>query len=77
MLVSSVGLGGKASEDLEYQVEPVVVIDDLLIRCDHESIVKAADHLAEDAEQEALVLHLYEVDPLRLINCPGEHVYQE
>jgi hypothetical protein len=49
----------------------------LLVGCNHESIVEATDHVAEYINEEALILHLYEVHSLCLVDSPGEHVNQD
>jgi hypothetical protein len=52
------------------------MVNDFFIGSDHESIVKAADHLAEDVEEETLVFHLDEIDSLDLIHSPREYIDQ-
>ncbi len=53
------------------------MVDYLLVGCNHESIVEAADHIAEYINEQALILHLYEIHSLCLVDSPGEHVNQD
>ena len=53
------------------------MVDYLLAGCNHESIVEATDHVAEYINEQALILHLYEIHSLRLVDSPREHVNQD
>ena len=61
-------------EDLEYRVEFVVVIYNILIGTNHDAVVKASNHIAEDIDEETLILHLNEIRSLGLIHSTREDV---
>ena len=46
----------------------------LLTGGDHKSIVKAADHLTENTQQQTLIFHLNKVDSLSLIYRPRDYI---